>query len=84
MGSLWQSEYAEFVLEGTPGRPYENFNIVEHNMNFRRRELESLLQPDEVLLTLSNFPRYLFYYFTLFVKQYYEIYISDLLCKSHI
>ncbi|XP_063851071.1 glutamate--cysteine ligase catalytic subunit-like [Scylla paramamosain] len=59
--SLWHPEYAEYTLEGTPGQPYgslvQHFNIVEHNMSFRRSEVQSLLQPDEVILTLTNFPR---------------------------
>ncbi|XP_045621617.1 glutamate--cysteine ligase catalytic subunit isoform X2 [Procambarus clarkii] len=59
--SLWRPEYAEYMVEGTPGQPYgslvQHFNIVEHNMSFRRSEVQSLLQPDEVVLSLTNFPR---------------------------
>ncbi|XP_042213993.1 glutamate--cysteine ligase catalytic subunit-like isoform X1 [Homarus americanus] len=59
--SLWRPEYAEYMVEGTPGQPYgslvQHFNIVEHNMSFRRSEVQSLLLPDEVVLSLTNFPR---------------------------
>jgi len=59
--SLWRPEYAEYMVEGTPGQPYgslvQHFNIVEHNMSFRRSEVQSLLHPDEVILSLTNFPR---------------------------
>lgn len=60
--SLWRPEYAEYMVEGTPGQPYgslvQHFNIVEHNMSFRRSEVQSLLQPDEVVLSLTCFPRW--------------------------
>ncbi|KAB7503124.1 Glutamate--cysteine ligase [Armadillidium nasatum] len=59
--SLWRPEYAEYMVEGTPGQPYGNliqhFNIVEHNMTFRRQELQSLLKEDEVALSITNFFR---------------------------
>ncbi|XP_050705297.1 glutamate--cysteine ligase-like [Eriocheir sinensis] len=59
--SKWHPEYAEYVVESTPGLPYgslvQHFNIVEHNMNYRRRKVQSLLHPDEVVLSLANFPR---------------------------
>lgn len=62
MRSEWHPEYAEYMLESIPGLPYgslvQHFNIVEHNMNFRRRKVQSLLQPDEVVLSLTNFPRF--------------------------
>lgn len=61
--SLWRPEYAEYMVEGTPGHPYgslvQHFNIVEHNMSFRRSEVQSLLQPDEVVLSLTNFFRWI-------------------------
>lgn len=51
------------MVEGTPGHPYgslvQHFNIVEHNMSFRRSEVQSLLQPDEVVLSLTNFFRWI-------------------------
>lgn len=51
------------MIEGTPGKPYggllAHFNIVEANMRYRREEAQRLLGPDEVLMTITNFPRYL-------------------------
>jgi hypothetical protein len=36
---LWRPEYAEYMVEGTPGKPYESdlayFNVVESNMKRR-------------------------------------------------
>ncbi|XP_018018682.1 glutamate--cysteine ligase catalytic subunit-like [Hyalella azteca] len=59
--SLWRPEYAEYMVEGTPGQPYgwlvQHFNIVEHNMAYRRQELHSLLEKDEVALSITCFPR---------------------------
>ncbi|KAI1289280.1 Glutamate--cysteine ligase catalytic subunit [Halotydeus destructor] len=64
----WQSEAGSWMLEGVPGRPYGqlakddkdlvvNFGTIEPNMNLRRQQVESLLSPDEVLLTLTTYPR---------------------------
>jgi len=59
--SLWRPEYASYMVEGTPGAPYEGdmkfFNTVEHNMRLRRRELETLLEEDEICVSISTFPR---------------------------
>ena len=33
------------------------FNTVEHNMRLRRKELEALLQEDEIAVSLSTYPR---------------------------
>ncbi|XP_014489280.1 PREDICTED: glutamate--cysteine ligase catalytic subunit [Dinoponera quadriceps] len=59
--SLWRPEYGAYMLEGTPGKPYggllAHFNVVEANMRYRRREATKLLQPNEVLMSLTVFPR---------------------------
>lgn len=59
--SLWRPEYGAYMIEGTPGKPYggllAHFNIVEANMRYRREEAQRLLGPDEVLMTITNFPR---------------------------
>ncbi|PVD31967.1 hypothetical protein C0Q70_07393 [Pomacea canaliculata] len=59
--TAWHPEYAEYMVEGTPGRPYgglmAHFNLVEANMRRRRREIESILSADEVPLSLTVFPR---------------------------
>lgn len=58
---MWRPEYGAYMLEGTPGKPYggmlAHFNVVEANMQFRRQEAMSLLQPEEVLMSLTSFPR---------------------------
>ena len=59
--SLWRPEYGAYMVEGTPGQPYGSivsfFNTVESNMRARRREVEALLRPDEILLSITSFPR---------------------------
>jgi glutamate--cysteine ligase catalytic subunit len=61
--SLWRPEYGSYMIEGTPGKPYggllAHFNIVEANMRYRREEAQQLLDTDEVLMTITNFPRYI-------------------------
>lgn len=63
--SLWRPEYGAYMLEGTPGKPYGgllvHFNVVEANMKYRRQEASKLLEPNEVLMSLTNFPRYVSY-----------------------
>lgn len=59
--SLWRPEYGAYMIEGTPGKPYggllAHFNIVEANMRNRRLEVQELLKPGEILMSLTNFPR---------------------------
>merc|ERR1719300_1686387 len=59
--SLWRPEYASYMVEGTPGYPYGSslnyFNTVEHNMRTRRKELEDMLEEDEICVSTSSFPR---------------------------
>jgi len=61
LSSLWRPEYASYMVEGTPGQPYGGssnyFNTVEHNMRLRRKELQTLLQEDEICVSTSAFPR---------------------------
>ena len=67
---LWRSEYGAYQLEATPGQPYGHsnevygndfmhnlFNTVETNMTLRRREIQELLDDDEALLCIGNYPR---------------------------
>ncbi|KAK0042022.1 glutamate--cysteine ligase catalytic subunit [Biomphalaria pfeifferi] len=57
----WHPEYAEYMVEGTPGKPYggliAHFNIVEANMSLRRQEIQEELNEDEAPLSLTAFPR---------------------------
>mgnify|MGYP007030523507 CR=1 FL=1 len=64
--SLWRPEFGAYMVEGTPGKPYEinalvtglaSFNLVEDNMKLRRMEIQTLLDADEALLCLTSFPR---------------------------
>ncbi|KAG7205824.1 hypothetical protein KM043_007765 [Ampulex compressa] len=59
--SVWRPEYGAYMVEGTPGKPYGgllvHFNVVEANMRYRREEVVKLLRPNEVLMSLTNFPR---------------------------
>lgn len=59
--ALWRPEYAAYMIEGTPGKPYggltAHFNVVEANMKYRREEVEELLEKDEILMCLTAFPR---------------------------
>lgn len=61
MKALWRPEYGAYMIEGTPGKPYggliSHFNIVEANMKFRREEVTQLLHSDEVIMSLTSFPR---------------------------
>jgi len=59
--SLWRPEYADYMIEGTPGQPYggllAHFNIVEANMKYRREEVTALLDENEQIFSITSFPR---------------------------
>lgn len=59
--SLWRPEYAAYMIEGTPGKPYggllAHFNVVEANMQARRIEASQLLLPNESIMSITSFPR---------------------------
>ncbi|KAK3759087.1 hypothetical protein RRG08_010700 [Elysia crispata] len=56
----WHVEYAEYMVEGTPGAPYggliAHFNVVEANMALRRQEIAAELEKDEVPLSETVYP----------------------------
>lgn len=58
---LWRPEYANWMIEGTPGLPYRcyaaDLALVERNMALRRSEIAKLLNENEIVLTLTAFPR---------------------------
>ena len=58
--TLWRPEYAGYMVEGTPGQPYEHqincFNKVEANMRLRRNQVQEILGEDEYILSLTSFP----------------------------
>lgn len=59
---LWRPEFAGYMIEGTPGRPYggllAHFNLVEANMKFRREQMTKFIgDPTSTLMSLTVFPR---------------------------
>ena len=58
---LWRPEYASYMLEATPGKPYtvniDDLNFVERNMRLRRRDALKHLGVNERLVTCTGFPR---------------------------
>jgi glutamate--cysteine ligase catalytic subunit len=58
--TLWSPEFANFMVEGLPGRPYENdvncIGEIEANMVKRRKRLQDLLDTNEYCMTFSTFP----------------------------
>ncbi|XP_066922074.1 glutamate--cysteine ligase catalytic subunit-like [Clytia hemisphaerica] len=60
--SAWRMEYANYMIEGTPGQPFggclTQFNRVEKSMKSRREELERMIQrPNEAIICFASFPR---------------------------
>lgn len=59
--ALWRPEFGSYMIEGTPGKPFEgfltHFNMLEANMRYRREEVTELLARDECIMSLTNFPR---------------------------
>ncbi|XP_055345692.1 glutamate--cysteine ligase catalytic subunit-like [Paramacrobiotus metropolitanus] len=59
--SLWRPEYADYMIEGTPGQPYGSylhcFNQVENNMRRRRHEAQKMLDANSAVITFTAFPR---------------------------
>ncbi|KAK4526899.1 hypothetical protein GAYE_SCF29G4817 [Galdieria yellowstonensis] len=57
---LWRPEYANWMVEGTPGVPYRCFagdlELVEQNMMLRRLEIFSVLKKNEIVLSITAFP----------------------------
>lgn len=61
VNALWRPEYGSFMLESSPGQPFDglfkNINAVETNMRRRRQEALEHLSKDEFIMTLTSFPR---------------------------
>lgn len=59
--TLWRPEYANYMIEGTPGQPYdhniENFNLIESNMRLRRKQIQNLLGENEYVFSVTVFPQ---------------------------
>lgn len=52
------------MVEGTPGQPYGGDGLllvslceIEASMKIRREEVQSVLDPDEVVMSITNYPR---------------------------
>lgn len=58
--SSWNPEYGSFMIEGTPGKPFsegwDSFLELESNMIERRQLIQSVLEPNQVVLSIPNFP----------------------------
>jgi len=61
LDATWHPEFAAYMIEGTPGAPYESsvseFNKVQENMRKRRLQVKELLAKNEFLFSLTGFPR---------------------------
>lgn len=59
--TLWRPEYPRWMIEGTPGVPYGCYATdlvnVERNMALRRSQVNKLLGPGEVVISIPVFPR---------------------------
>lgn len=58
-GCAWMPEFGRWMLESTPGKPYEGLAAAataEAQLSLRRRRLRASLQPDEVAPTVTAFP----------------------------
>lgn len=62
--SQWNPEFASYMVEGTPGVPYgvdgqllTSLCSIEESMRYRRSEVQSALQPDESVMSITSFPR---------------------------
>lgn len=58
---LYHPEYASYMIESTPKRPFDSdlnsFKFLEDNMASRRRFVQELLDQDEAIMAITNFPR---------------------------
>ncbi|ORX61668.1 GCS-domain-containing protein [Hesseltinella vesiculosa] len=59
--ALWRPEYGRYMLESTPGEPYgatiRDLVTVEANMNRRRFLAKQVMHPNDIPVTLVNYPR---------------------------
>jgi glutamate--cysteine ligase catalytic subunit len=59
--SNWMPEYGRWMLESTPGKPYNGLDgvkLVESQLALRRSQLNKVLKPGEVAPTLTAFSRF--------------------------
>ncbi|EPZ31111.1 glutamate--cysteine ligase catalytic subunit [Rozella allomycis CSF55] len=57
---IFQPEYGRYMIEATPGKPFgsstQDLLKLESNMRKRRELINSMLRPNEFLITLTSFP----------------------------
>lgn len=57
----WTPEFGNFMIEGLPAQPYDHtigdIFKIELNMKYRRKQAQSLLGPNEHIMTFSTFPQ---------------------------
>ncbi|EGC38811.1 hypothetical protein DICPUDRAFT_96768 [Dictyostelium purpureum] len=58
---LWRPEYGRFMIEGTPGSPYEGLGrqllAIQQSLVKRRESVQRYLKPEESILTVTCYPR---------------------------
>nr|AOE43201.1 glutamate-cysteine ligase [Cavenderia deminutiva] len=58
---LWRPEYGRFMVEGTPGKPYQGLGkqllSIQDSLSKRREEVRKYLKDGEEILTLAAYPR---------------------------
>ncbi len=76
---LWRPEYAAYMIEGTPGRPFghlpEYLNVVEYDMRRRRQLVQKRLPANCYILCLTAFPRWFFLLSQYLSLRHYPIYL---------
>lgn len=62
--SFWHPEFAAYMVEGTPGLPFGGDGLmltslceIEESMKFRRDQVQSTLEANETVLSITSFPR---------------------------
>ncbi|KAJ1743355.1 glutamate--cysteine ligase [Coemansia sp. RSA 1821] len=59
--ALWRPEFGRYMIEGTPGHPYNStvseLASVEANMKRRREIVSSLMKDNEVILSVGSYPQ---------------------------
>ncbi|KAJ1836125.1 glutamate--cysteine ligase [Coemansia sp. RSA 2711] len=59
--ALWRPEFGRYMIEGTPGHPYNStvfeLTTVEANMKRRREIVAGLMKDDEMILSIGSYPQ---------------------------
>ncbi len=61
LAAIWHPEYARYMVEGTPAKPYchgiKDLLVVEANMRARRAKVQAILGEGERIFSIGNFFR---------------------------